>query len=244
MTTSTVNPEIRAAIKLRHLAEALSNNWEQLATIGNGVKRSISEAGAYMKANGDEANQNQFDAIEKNMAGEIAGIEGMLTQAAEQLKSNSIDAPLNWSTVQVHLDHVAQQFEMLKALPATGFKKGTAADWKDIWHVVGSNLEAVRGICASAYIKARMLADLSTEEIDELTATIVKHIPMNYSISEADKYAADHMQAMEQIKADSSAKSNLWDRFLNVLAGVVPFEESPAERVMMQRWIDGERGEL
>lgn len=52
------------------------------------------------------------------------------------------------------------------------------------------------------------------------------------------------MQAMEQIKADSSAKSNLWDRFLNVLAGVVPFEESPVERVMMQRWIDGEKGAL
>ncbi|MBK9194867.1 MAG: hypothetical protein IPO17_07710 [Flavobacteriales bacterium] len=49
---------------------------------------------------------------------------------------------------------------------------------------------------------------------------------------------------MDQIKEDSAKKSNLWDRFLNILAGMVPFEESPAERVMMQRWIDGEKGAL
>jgi predicted GTPase len=244
METSTVNPELRTAIKLRHLADALSDNWEQLSTIGSRVKRSLAEASAYMKANGDEANQKQYEAIEKIMAGEISGLENMLTQAGEKLKSNSIDASLNWSAVQTHLDRVAQQFEKLQALPATGFTKGTAVDWKDIWNVVGSNLDAVRGICTSAYLKARMLADLSTIEMDELSATIVKHIPKSYSITEADKYATEYMQAMAQIKAESSAKTNLWDRFLNILAGVVPFEQNPAERVMMQRWIDGERGEL
>jgi predicted RND superfamily exporter protein len=117
VVTTTVNPQLRTAVKLRHLADALSNNWEQLAAIGTGVKRS-------------------------------------------------------------------------------------------------------------------------------LAATIVKHIPKSYSITEADKYAAEYIQAMADIKAESSAKSNLWDRFLNILAGVVPFEQSPVERVMMQRWIDGERGEL
>jgi hypothetical protein len=244
MTTTTVNPQLRTAIKLRHLAEALSNNWEQLAAIGTGVKRSLAEAGTYMQANGDEANRKQFDAIEKNMAGEISGLENTLTQAAIKLKSNTIDASLNWSTVQSHLEQVGQLFEKLQALSATGFTKGTASDWKDIWNVVGSNLEAVRGICTSAYLKARMLADLSNTEMDELTATIVKHIPKSYSITEADKYAAEYIQAMADIKAESSAKSNVWDRFLNILAGVVPFEQSPAERVMMQRWIDGERGEL
>ena len=235
---------MRTAIKLRHLADAISNNWEQLATIGAGVKRSLAEAGAYMNAHGDDANRREFEAIQTNMGSEIAGLENMLAQAAEKLKSNTIDASLNWSTVQTHLDQVAQQFDRLRSLPATGFKKGAASDWKDIWDVVGSNLDVVRGVCSSAYLKAHMLAELSTVERDELTASIVKHIPMNYSITEADKYAAEYLQAMEQIKADSSAKSNLWDRFLNVLAGVVPFEESPAERVMMQRWLDGEKGAL
>jgi hypothetical protein len=31
---------------------------------------------------------------------------------------------------------------------------------------------------------------------------------------------------------------------LNVIAGAIPFEQSPAERVMMQRWVNGEKGEL
>jgi hypothetical protein len=49
---------------------------------------------------------------------------------------------------------------------------------------------------------------------------------------------------MDQIKEDASKKANLWDRVLNIIAGAIPFEESPAERVMMQRWINGEKGAL
>jgi hypothetical protein len=89
-----------------------------------------------------------------------------------------------------------------------------------------------------------MIADLSSEEADELTRTIIQHIPRSFSLAEADRYEQDYLAAMDQIKEDAAKKSNLWDRFLNILAGLVPFEESPAERVMMQRWLNGEKGEL
>lgn len=40
---------------------------------------------------------------------------------------------------------------------------------------------------------------------------------------------------MQAIKEEAGKQANLWDRVLNVIAGAIPFEQSPAERVMMQR---------
>jgi hypothetical protein len=48
----------------------------------------------------------------------------------------------------------------------------------------------------------------------------------------------------EYIEAPSSRIVNLRGLFLNMPAGAVFFEQNPAERVTMQRWIDGGNGDL
>ena len=73
---------------------------------------------------------------------------------------------------------------------------------------------------------------------------ILKNIPRSFSLLEADKYEKDYLAAMETIEADANKNDNLWDRLLNLLAGAMPFKESPEERVMMQRWLEGEKGDL
>jgi hypothetical protein len=84
----------------------------------------------------------------------------------------------------------------------------------------------------------------NNEELDVLTKNILKNIPRNFSILEAEKYEKDYLLAMDAIENEAKANTNLWDRFLNLLAGAVPFTQTPEERVMMQRWLDGEKGDL
>ena len=235
----------RTAVKLRHLVKAINSNWEQLGEIGKNVRASLANAGAFVAANGNAGIVERFDRSLAVMNTDINGVEELLKTASTAVKQNkAINATFNWKTLQAHLDSVEEQFNASKDLPAEGFARNSAKDWKDIWKVVGSNLDIVRGMAASAYVKARMITDLSKEEMNDLTRAIVKHIPANYSLVEADKYAGEYIEAMEQIKEEAGKKDNLWDRFLNILAGMVPFEQSPAERVMMQRWINGERGDL
>lgn len=235
----------RTAVKLRHLVEAINTNWEQLGGISKNVRKSLADASAFMAANGNTANVERYKRSLAVINKDLKGVEELLSTAASAVKEGkAIDASFNWTTLQAHLDSAEEQFRTLKDLPAEGFSQNSAKDWKDMWKVVGSNLDIVRGIGGSAYLKARMITDLSKEEMDDLTKAIVKHIPESFSLVEADKYAAEYLQAMEQIKEEASKKADLWDRFLNILAGMVPFEQSPAERVMMQRWINGEKGEL
>jgi ABC-type lipoprotein export system ATPase subunit len=102
----------------------------------------------------------------------------------------------------------------------------------------------MQGIGESAYIKSLMMKNFNKSEVDTLTNEIIKHIPQSFNLLDADKYKQDYLQAVKEIKQENNAKDNLWDRFLNILAGGIPFKQTPEERVMMRRWIDGERGEL
>lgn len=58
------------------------------------------------------------------------------------------------------------------------------------------------------------------------------------------KYLSDYLQAAKEIEEESGRDGNLWDRFLNFLAGNIPFKQTPEARVMMRRWLEGELGEL
>ena len=76
----------------------------------------------------------------------------------------------------------------------------------------------------AAYLRAQMIEEFSKKELDKLTKTIVSYIPKSFSLVEADKYEKEYIEAMEMIKLESSKKDNLWVRFLNLLAGAIPFE--------------------
>ncbi|MCC7501051.1 MAG: hypothetical protein IT229_00885 [Flavobacteriales bacterium] len=245
MEKTTINPKLRAAIKLRHLVEAIHTDWAQLAAVGVTVRKQLAEAGELMKAHGDEHRRARFDTLAAAIQVESTALEAMLSNADKALKQGSpIDPSTDWGTMQGHLHAVEALFRQMQELCADASDPTNASDWQALWTVVRANLAVIHGICTSAYLKARMIAELSGEEADELTRTIIKHIPRSFSLAEADRYEHDYLAAMDQIKEDSAKKSNLWDRFLNILAGMVPFEESPAERVMMQRWIEGEKGAL
>ncbi len=79
-------------------------------------------------------------------------------------------------------------------------------------------------------------------EIDEIANNILAQLPADYSVEDIKEYKKDYLIALNQVKKEFSQKKNLWDTFLDVLAGGT--HQSPAERVMLKRWIDGEKGKL
>jgi len=245
MEKTTINPKLRAAIKLRHLVEAISTDWGQLATVGKGVRKQLQQAEELAQVHGDAVFHAEFQRLLAGIRAEISGVESMLAKAAATLEQGKpIDPAMDWAGMQGHLHASEDLFRRMKQLPFAETTSTNAHDWNALWDVVRANMDAVRGLCSAAYLKARMIAELGKVEADALTKTIIHHIPRSFSLVEADRYEQDYLAAMDQIKEDAAKKSNLWDRFLNMLAGMVPFEESPAERVMMQRWIDGEKGAL
>lgn len=78
----------------------------------------------------------------------------------------------------------------------------------------------------------------SPEEI-ELISNIIAENRENYSESaDAENFKIQYLKAISQYKQEFNP-TNLWDRFLNILAGGV--HPTPEEKVMLTNWMDGKQ---
>ena len=91
-------------------------------------------------------------------------------------------------------------------------------------------------------LELQMIEKYLPNELDELTKIVFKHIPENFTFEEADAYERDYYLASQNLRNEFKEKKNLWDRFLDVLAGGT--HQTASQRVMMQRWLDGEKKDL
>lgn len=241
----TDNTQLHTIIKLRHLKSASYNNWEMLTKTKKMVDEIISEAHKLMVNYGKSLGKEQFKINSKSLDINIMDIQEELNSFYQFIKGEkSINVEESFTKFNNTLDATNELFNTISSYPKNYFKATIKNDWIETWNVIKSNMAIIQGAGESAYIKSLMIKNFNKTEVDALTSEIVKHIPQSFNLLEADKYKKEYLQAVKDIEKESNAKDNLWDRFLNVLAGLVPFKQSPEERVMMSRWIDGEKGEL
>ncbi|MCB0539994.1 MAG: hypothetical protein KDE33_20925 [Bacteroidetes bacterium] len=239
------NTQLHSVIKLRHLKNASQNNWEMLRNTQMMVNKIIVEAQQIINSYGNETAKEQFEKDIEPLSKHILDIQQLLNDFRRFIDSPiSVNLESSFQKFNTTIEEAYSQLKKISFYPSSYFKDNNANDWNDIWNVVISNMTTVQGVGEAGYIKALMIKNFNGVEVDDLTNKIIKHIPQSFNLLEADKYRKEYLQAVKEIEDESNSKDNLWDRFLNVLAGNIPFKQTPEERVMMRRWLDGEKGEL
>ena len=239
------NHQLHSIIKLRHLKNASQNNWEMLHNTQKMVNRMVTDANIIMENYGDDAAKERFAVDEKNLANKVAKIQELLSDFHLFINgAKTIEVEESFKFFNSLLEETIAIFNTIASYPESSFVRRGANEWSEIWSVIKSNLSIIQGVAESAYIKSLMIEKFNKTEVDTLTNVIVKHIPQSFNLLQADRYKEEYLHAVKEIEQESKAKENLWDRFLNVLAGGIPFQQSPDERVMMRRWLEGERGQL
>lgn len=245
MVTQEINPKLRNAIKLRHLVDSISENWQELNSVQKRVLSTLEVATKFIETYGSELAKEVYHNKTLLLKSNIAEVEKVLNQASSVLTGESNDImSIHWDSLQSSLTSVEEVFSSMENFDESYFSNGNYNDWLNIWYIIKSNLYIIKGVSNSSFIQLKMMENFTKEELDALTKNILKNIPRSFSLIDADKYEKEYLAAMEAIEKEANAKDNLWDRFLNLLAGVVPFKQTPAERVMMHRWLEGEKGDL
>jgi len=245
MVTQEINQKLRDAIKLRHLVDAISENWQELSSVKKRVLSNLDVATKYIETYGSESAKEAYHTKTLLIKSNIEQVEKILNQASSVLRGESNDTmSIHWDSLQSSLTSVEEVFLYMENFDESYFRQGNYNDWLNIWWVIKSNLYIVKGVSNSSFIQLKMMENFNKVELDALTKNILKNIPRSFSLIDADKYEKEYLAAMDAIEKEANAKDNLWDKFLNLLAGAVPFKQTPAERVMMQRWLEGEKGDL
>ncbi|MGH1365464.1 MAG: hypothetical protein ACRBF0_18015 [Calditrichia bacterium] len=243
MKSAQYNPKLRAILSIRNIVKGLQSNWASMDNIGSNLDSLLKNATSLFQANASAEAGINWKAEVDRLYQNVSSLKKILSSVTEKIRNKDAENLVSiWQNFQSFSDEILESILTLEKKGFATLPENQHENWRDIWTGARSNHSLIRSHAEACSLQLKMIEKYKPEEIDELTDTILRHIPANFTLADADLYEKDYSQAYEAIKQEASRKKNLWDKFLDILAGGV--EQSPAERVMMQRWIDGEKGEL
>ncbi len=240
---TTQNPKLRAVVSIRNLVLGLSNDWKTLKSLGAEIDESVHTASTTFINEAPvithERWLTEMGRIEKN----VLSLKSIMNQVVDSINNKRSEGLLElWNKHQTFSTDLLNRLNILHELGKVHLPERVQSTWSTSWEIIFDKFLAIQQLVEGSSLHLSMISEFAPDEVDELTDTILKNMPVRYTIEEAFQYEKEYLEAYETLKQEAAQKKNLWDRFLDLLAGGV--QQSPAERVMMQRWVNGEKGAL
>lgn len=237
------NLKLKAIVSIRNLVCGLSNDWKELRSLGTEIDTLIQIASSKFISNTAASSHEQWmkelSEIEKN----TTSLKNVMEEVAHRIDAkNPSNLAAHWDKYKEYSSDLNIRLQSLQKLGKTHLPELFHGDWGRDWDIITHKFEAIQQLAEGSSLHLTMISEFAPKEVDELTDTILRNMPLKYTIEEAVRYEEEYMNAYQELKSQGSKNKNLWDRFLDILAGGI--QQSPAERVMMQRWVNGEKGEL
>ena len=244
METKAYNSKLRAVLSIRNFNKVLEKHYEQMLEIESSLNELNNNATALIRAHSSPGSQERWDNIQSEMSKALTAINQVLKTAKEKVKyknrSHSIEL---WERYDLFLQKFKETFQMAEVMGFEILPKSEHIHWrKDIINYEDTILPLIVSHAEACRVELEMIERYTPRELDFITQIVSEHIPDNFNFEDADKYEYEYLNALEEFKKEFRKEKNLWDKFLDILAGGT--HQSPSERVMMQRWLNGEKQEL
>lgn len=242
--SSSRNPGLRALLSIKNFGTTLQKDYEHLLQIEKDLEE-LNKTGlliieTYAKPGAGESWKFITAAITKA----VTGIKNILNTVKENIEKKETNGFAEHSQ-QLGLQ-VKQLNENSKNSISTGYKllpETQFVKWQNEFEDIEKPLvQSLVDHVDSCRILLQMIERYSPEELNIITKIIVDQIPSDFTYEEAVVYQKDYYKSLVNFKKEFKEEKNLWDRFLDILAGGT--HQSPSERVMLERWIEGEKGDL
>ena len=239
----THNPKLNAIVSIRNLVHGISTDWKELKSLGAEIDELVQSASTqFINDTAVIAHERWLTELGK-VNQNIGFLKDIMNRVVDKINAkDSKELAEIWDNHKAYSSDLHECLNTLSDLGKVHLSKQFHTKWIEKWKVIFSKFEDIQQLAAGSSLHLSMISEYTPDEVDELTDTILRNMPKQYTLEEAAQYEKEYMAAYENLKKEAGQKKNLWDRFLDLLAGGI--QQSPAEIVMMQRWIEGEKGEL
>ena len=244
MQTTPCNSELRALLAIRNFGRVLKVHQDQMLQLESNLEQLNRDARSTIQAHCPPAARKAWDKQLQELEAGVHSLNQTLDTAKAKIENHDkSDASELWQHFDLELDKLVRTAAALKTgglaiLPASEHRHWT----QDIGNFAATILPLILAHARACKLDLLLMAQYAPDELHQMTQTILAHIPDDFTYEEADEYQSDYMSAVEDIKQEFRRGKNLWDRWLDLLAGQA--HQSAAERIMMARWLEGERGDL
>ncbi len=236
------NPKVRAVVAIRNMATGIKNDWKTLEEEGRKIDELLQKGSKIITNSNDKALEKIWIVELEDYIKNLTSLRSVLSTVHSKIQSRDVtNVKSVWDEYERFSGPLKEAVERLKNADSSALPMTEAKELLNIWGEIDSSFARIQELAQGCSLQLGLMEEYAPSEIDEFSDTILRHIPISYSEEAAIQYEKEYMKAYEEIKSEAS-KKNLWDRLLDGLAGGV--QQTPAERVMMQRWVNGEKGDF
>lgn len=244
METIVNNPKLRALLSVRNLSKALESHYHQMKQIEESLDVINHNALDTLETYSTKEGLEKWNLNVQQVKDSVYSIDEVLFLLQDNLtKKGSAASEELWEKFELYENKL---LEAVKTSEKTGFEvlpESEHKHWqKDICNFEDAIMELMVSHLEACKRELKMIAKYAPKKINVVTQIIIDHLPEEFTFEEAGKYEQDYLKAFEEYKKEFSQEKNLWDKFLDLLAGGT--HQSPSERIMMQRWLDGDKKDL
>ncbi len=243
-TSASHNPGLRALLSIKNFSAILLQDYAQLLLIEKELDELHKKGLLIIEEYAAPGSVDNFSLAAAEVTEALTGIKHTLNTAKDDIeKKETTRITELWQ--QLGLD-VKQLKLGVKNLISTGYKllpETQFIKWEsEFAHAEEPLVQSLVDHIDSCRVLLQMIEKYSPDELNQITKLIVDQIPAGFTYEEAVIYQHDYYKALVNFKKEFKEEKNLWDKFLDILAGGT--HQSPSERVMLERWIEGEKGDL
>ena len=242
--TKSPDPGLSALLSVKKFTDTLEKDYAELLKIESELDELNRDGLLIIEATTSPEATTRWKAIVQEMNNAISGINDTLTAAKENIARKEKNDSLSlWTQLTVHVTAFKDNAKNAANTALNFLPEAVHPQWEKEFATLQTPLvESLVTHVGSCKVLLQLIERYTPEELNAITQMIVDHIPVNFTYEEALKYQNEYYQALVDYKKEFKEEKNLWDKFLDILAGGT--HQSPSERVMLERWIEGEKGDL
>jgi hypothetical protein len=242
--TRTHNPGLRALLSIKNISATLEKEYSDIMQVESQLDETFKNGLLIIRTNTLPEETGRWEAVIHKVNSAVSGIHDTLTKAKEKVDQKENNGfPDLWKELA---DHVTALQENSKDAANSGFKllpEAIHPRWeREFVELETPLLESYIMHVVSYRVLLQMIKRYTPDELNAITGMIADHIPADFTYEEALDYQNDYFKALVNFKNEFKKEKNLWDKFLDILAGGT--HQSPSEGVMMERWLNGEEPDL
>ncbi len=242
--TKSHNPGLKALLAIKNLNATLEKDYTELLKIESSLDELNQQALLIIESISSPEATAEWKASLHEINIAINGINNKLIAAKEMIEQKAKEGYTEiWKQLAVYLTLLKDNAKKLVSIGLEALPEALHPQWENEFVKLETPLiESIIANVASCRVLLQMIERYTPDELNAITKIIVDKIPLNFTYDEAVEYQKDYYKALVNFKKEFKEEKNLWDKFLDILAGGT--HQSPSERVMMERWLDGDKGDL
>jgi hypothetical protein len=240
----TYNSGLRALLTIRNFSDVLEKHYARLIQIEEDINELNNKTYSIIENSCSPDSCLQWKAALKEFNDSVLSVNEVINSFREKITiRDRSDTSTLWTAFDGQLDKLKKSYKALELMGSEILPENEQIIWEnDTRKYESIFISSLISYTESCRVELRMIEKYTPEELNKINQLILEHIPKDFTLAEADEYEKDYLDALVEFKQEFQKEKNLWDTFLDILAGGA--HQTPEEHVMMKRWLDGEKGDL